>query len=68
MLEVLKKSKKIFFLVPKNKTLLLDLDETLIHSCNLKDKPEHIVKAKDGYNDITSVFFSFFQFSLLDRA
>jgi len=36
----------IFFLVvlaTKKKTLLLDLDETLIHTCQLKEDPEHVV-------------------------
>ncbi len=34
----------------KGKTLLLDLDETLIHSCNLKENPDHIVVAKAENN------------------
>ena len=27
----------------KKKTLFLDLDETLIHTCQLKQNPEHVV-------------------------
>ena len=30
-------------LATKKKTLLLDLDETLIHTCQLKEDPEHVV-------------------------
>jgi len=37
--------------IPKGKTLLLDLDETLIHSCSLKENPEHIIKAKSDPDD-----------------
>ncbi|KAL4450499.1 hypothetical protein ABPG74_019397 [Tetrahymena malaccensis] len=36
---------------PKGKTLLLDLDETLIHSCSLKENPDHIIKAKADNDD-----------------
>lgn len=41
--------------IPKNRTLLLDLDETLIHSCSLKENPDHIVKAKGEYSETTSI-------------
>lgn len=37
--------------VSKGRTLLLDLDETLIHSCSLKDNPDHIIKAKGDPDD-----------------
>lgn len=33
----------IFESATKKKTLLLDLDETLIHTCQLKENPEHVV-------------------------
>lgn len=35
----------------KGRTLLLDLDETLIHSCGLKDNPDYIVVARGEYGD-----------------
>lgn len=42
-------------IVPKNRTLLLDLDETLIHSCSLKENPDHIVWAKSEYGEESKV-------------
>lgn len=41
--------------VPKNRTLLLDLDETLIHSCSAKDNPDHIVWAKSEFGDESKI-------------
>ena len=41
--------------VPKKKTLLLDLDETLIHSCNLKENPQHILTATNEFGEKVSV-------------
>lgn len=35
----------------KGRTLLLDLDETLIHSCGLKDNPDYIVVARGEMGD-----------------
>jgi len=40
--------------IPKNNTLLLDLDETLIHSCPLKEA-DHIVKAKGDYGEESKI-------------
>ena len=37
----------LFFLDFKAKTLILDLDETLIHTCGPKERPMHIIKAKN---------------------
>jgi CTD small phosphatase-like protein 2 len=48
----------LIVIAPRGKTLLLDLDETLIHSCSLKEGPEHIVKAKGEYGEEAKVFFS----------
>lgn len=31
----------------KGKTLFLDLDETLIHSCSVRENPDHIIKTAD---------------------
>jgi len=36
---------------PKGRTLVLDLDETLIHTCALKDKPDYIVTAHSEFGD-----------------
>lgn len=41
--------------IPKNRTLLLDLDETLIHSCSLKENPDHIVWAKSDYGEESKI-------------
>jgi CTD small phosphatase-like protein 2 len=35
--------------------LLLDLDETLIHSCSLKEGPDYIVKAKGDFGEESKV-------------
>jgi hypothetical protein len=39
----------------KGRTLLLDLDETLIHSCGIKDNPDYIVVARGEYGDENKV-------------
>jgi CTD small phosphatase-like protein 2 len=39
----------------KGKTLLLDLDETLIHTCNLKEVPDHVIIVKGEYNEENKV-------------
>lgn len=36
-----------YIIASKGKTLFLDLDETLIHSCALREYPDHIVKASN---------------------
>lgn len=41
--------------IPKKKTLLLDLDETLIHSCNLKENPQHILTATNEFGEKVSL-------------
>jgi CTD small phosphatase-like protein 2 len=33
---------------PRYKTLLFDLDETLVHTTHLKEHPDHILKATDN--------------------
>ena len=39
--------KKIFIKIDgKSKTLFLDLDETLVHSCAISHHPEYILKVK----------------------
>jgi predicted HAD superfamily phosphohydrolase YqeG len=44
-------TQKVFFLFeildPRAKTLIFDLDETLIHSCNLKENPQYHVKTNN---------------------
>lgn len=42
---------------PKNRTLLLDLDETLIHSCNSKEGPDHVVWAKGDFGEESKIGF-----------
>lgn len=37
----------LFLLGPPYKTLFLDLDETLIHTCAITENPDHIIKGKD---------------------
>ena len=46
----------IIELVPRYKTLLLDLDETLVHTCSLKENPEHVIKTIDAFGQENSVF------------
>jgi CTD small phosphatase-like protein 2 len=36
---------------PDFKTLLLDLDETLIHSCSLKENPKHVLTVYGDHGD-----------------
>jgi hypothetical protein len=38
------------------------LDETLIHSCGLKDNPMHILKTIGEYGEETPVILFFFEF------
>lgn len=49
------------FEAPRKKTLLLDLDETLIHSCNLKENPQHILTAINEFGEKISVTSCFFK-------
>ncbi|EGR33824.1 NLI interacting factor-like phosphatase family protein, putative, partial [Ichthyophthirius multifiliis] len=47
------KNKSIQIKKPKNSTgniLLLDLDETLIHSCGLNENPDAVIMAQEEYN------------------
>jgi len=48
----------LFGIDSKGNTLLLDLDETLIHSCSLRDGPDHIVVAHSDKGEETKVFFN----------
>jgi len=41
----------IIFLEGKIKTLLLDLDETLIHSCEEDENPEEILVLKSEFGE-----------------
>ena len=41
--------------IEKLKTLILDLDETLIHACSPKDCPDVILQAGDSYSDMLKV-------------
>lgn len=41
--------------VPKAKTLLLDLDETLIHSCSQRENPQVCVTAYGDYGEEAKV-------------
>lgn len=38
----------------------MDLDETLIHSCNLKENPQHILTAINEFGEKISVNYLFF--------
>jgi len=42
-------------LVKRFKTLFLDLDETLVHSCTLKENPEKIITAINDYGEEATV-------------
>lgn len=46
------------------KTLVLDLDETLIHSCSLKENPMHVLKTVGEFGEETSVIIIFQKFPL----
>lgn len=51
-------SKQVDVMRPKNSkgnTLLLDLDETLIHSCSLREGPDHIVVAHSDKGEETKI-------------
>lgn len=43
--------------VVKAKTLLLDLDETLIHSCSLRESPQVTVTAFGDYGEEAKVTY-----------
>lgn len=42
--------------VQKAKTLILDLDETLIHSCSLKENPMHVLKTVGEFGEEIPVY------------
>ncbi|KAM3135224.1 hypothetical protein pb186bvf_012689 [Paramecium bursaria] len=44
--------------VPKAKTLLLDLDETLIHSCSQRENPQVCVTAYGDYGEEAKIYFN----------
>ena len=44
--------KNIYTKAPTGRTLLLDLDETLIHSCGLKENPDHIITAFESGSNV----------------
>lgn len=39
-------------IVSKGKTLFLDLDETLIHTCSLREYPDHIIKSSNEKGEV----------------
>ena len=52
-------------IVKRFKTLFLDLDETLVHSCTIKENPEKIITATNDYGDEATVNFFLIFYNLL---
>eukprot|EP01017_Pseudomicrothorax_dubius_P030217 TRINITY_DN3749_c0_g4_i2.p1 TRINITY_DN3749_c0_g4~~TRINITY_DN3749_c0_g4_i2.p1 ORF type:complete len:440 (+),score=112.49 TRINITY_DN3749_c0_g4_i2:44-1363(+) len=42
-------------LASRPKTLCLDLDETMIHTCTMKERPDVVLTAKDDYGNSVSI-------------
>lgn len=53
--------------IPKAKTLLLDLDETLIHSCSVRENPQVSVTAYGDFGEEAKVpvIFKYIRFILI---
>ena len=56
-----------YFLGNNKKTLLLDLDETLIHTCSLFENPQYIltIKLPEGTKTVNNFTFCFFKSNFL---
>lgn len=54
--------KLIYFIGKNKKTLLLDLDDTLVHTCSLFESPKHIltINLPEGAKTVDYFFFFFF--------
>ena len=44
------------FTDPKNRTLLLDLDETLVHTCGINEHPEYIIRVRGEFGEESQVY------------